>query len=160
MERIVINTSPLILFCKADLEFMLRTLFSAVVIPTGVMEEIAAYEQDGVAQQVRACKEFSQELAPVVPLVQGWDLGKGETEVISFAYHNREHIAVLDDAAAKACCRVLGLKSLGTGSILILAKQQGLIPSVREALMLLRKQGMWISDPVIRLLCAKAGETS
>ena len=56
MERIVIDASPLILFCKADLEFMLRTLFSAVVIPTGVMEEIAAYEQDGVAQQVRVCR--------------------------------------------------------------------------------------------------------
>ncbi len=159
MERIVINASPLILLCKADLESVLPALFSAVVVPTGVMEEIAAYEQDGVAQRVKALKGLSQELVPVVPLVQGWDLGKGETEVISFTYHHREHIAVLDDAAAKACCRVLGLKSLGTGSILILAKQQGLIPSVREALMLLRQQGMWISDPVIRLLCDKAGET-
>jgi len=39
--KIVINASPIILLHKADLEFLLPALFSSIIIPDGVMDEIS-----------------------------------------------------------------------------------------------------------------------
>lgn len=156
--KIVINASPIILLHKADLEYLLPALFSSIIVPNKVMDEIAVHEEDEVAQRIRSAPVFTICGVSLEPLVQAWDLGKGETDVISFAYRNPEHIPVLDDSAAKACCISLGLRTLGTGAILILAKQKGLLISVRETLEVLRNRGMWISDPVLHLLSDKAGE--
>jgi len=156
--KIVINASPIILLHKADLEFLLPALFSSIIIPDGVMNEISVHEEDDVPRRIRSQPNFTICGVALEPLVQAWDLGKGETDVISFAYHDPTHIPVLDDSAAKACCRAFGLRTLGTGAILILAKQNGLLSSVREPLEMLRAKGMWIADSVIDLLCKRAGE--
>jgi len=156
--KIVINSSPIILLHKADLEFLLPALFSSIIIPDGVMDEISVHEEDDVASRIRSQSDFTICRVPLEPLVQAWDLGKGEADVISFAYRDRSYIPVLDDSAAKACCTALGLRTLGTGTVLILAKQNGLLRSVREPLEMLRAKGMWIADSVIDLLCKKAGE--
>jgi predicted nucleic acid-binding protein len=68
------------------------------------------------------------------------------------------HLHVFDDSAAKACCRAFGLRTLGTGAILILGKQNGLPSSVREPLEMMRAKGMWIADSVIDLLRKRASE--
>jgi predicted nucleic acid-binding protein len=156
--RIVINSSPIILLHEADLEFLLPALFSSIIIPDGVMDEISVHEEDDVGSRIRSQSDFTICKVPLEPLVQAWDLGKGETDVISFAYHDPTHIPVLDDSAAKDCCTALGLRTLGTGTVLILAKQNGLLSSIREPLEMLRAKGMWIADSVINLLCKKAGE--
>ena len=156
--KIVINASPLILLHKADLEFLLPALFSSIIVPEGVMKEISVHEEDDMANRIRSRSDFTICSVALEPLVQAWDLGKGETDVISFAYHDPTHLPVLDDSAAKACCRAFGLRTLGTGAILILGKQNGLLSSVREPLEMMRAKGMWIADSVIDLLCKRAGE--
>jgi predicted nucleic acid-binding protein len=158
--KIVINASPppIILLHKVDLESVLPALFSSIIVPNGVMEEISVHEEDEVAHRIRSQRAFTICGVTLEPLVQAWDLGRGETDVISFAYHHPAHIPVLDDSAAKACCRSFGLKALGTGTILILAKQNGLLRSVRDALLMLRDRGMWISESVVDLLSRRAGE--
>ena len=156
--KIVINASPLILLHKADIEFLLPALFSSIFVPDGVMQEISVHEEDEVANRIRSMSDFTICSVALEPLVQAWDLGKGETDVISFAYHDPTHLPVLDDSAAKACCRAFGLRVLGTGAILILGKQDGLLSSVREPLEIMRAKGMWIADSVIDLLCKRAGE--
>jgi predicted nucleic acid-binding protein len=156
--KIVINASPIILLHKADIEFLLPALFSSIIVPEGVMKEISVHEEDDVANRIRSRSDFTICSVALEPLVQAWDLGKGETDVISFAYHDPTHLPVLDDSAAKACCRAFGLQTLGTGSILILGKQNGLLSSVREPLEMMRAKGMWIADSVIDLLCKRVGE--
>jgi predicted nucleic acid-binding protein len=156
--KIVINASPIILLHKADIEFLLPALFSSIIVPEGVMKEISVHEEDDVANRIRSRSDFTICSVALEPLVQAWDLGKGETDVISFAYHDPTHLPVLDDSAAKACCRAFGLRTLGTGAILILGKQNGLLSSVREPLEMMRAKGMWIADSVIDLLCKRVGE--
>jgi predicted nucleic acid-binding protein len=44
----------------------------------------------------------------VVPsLIQAWDLGDGESEVLTFAFSNPASLAIIDDAAARHCARAL-----------------------------------------------------
>ena len=42
--KVIINSSPIILLHKADLEFLLPALFSSIIIPDGVMDEISVVD--------------------------------------------------------------------------------------------------------------------
>lgn len=87
-----------------------------------------------------------------------WDLGMGETEVLSFARLNSDYTPVVDDLLAKKCAHSLGIPTIGTGTVLILAKEQRLIASVEQALRHLQEAGLWISESVIEMLKRQAGE--
>ena len=64
----------------------------------------------------------------------------------------------MDDAEGKACALAFGLKPLGTGGLLVLAKKVGLLDSVCEVLEEMRGKGLWISDPVLHTILQQAGE--
>ncbi len=113
---------------------------------------------DQAAQMLSELDWLKQVSVEAVSDVVRWDLGSGETEVLSFAVQSSDYTPVLDDMLAKKCARSLGLQTLGTGTILILAKEQGLIESVEESLRSLKNAGLWISEAVIQLLKEKAGE--
>jgi len=156
--KIVVNTSPIILLFKSNLDYILEQLATEIYLPGAVYDEIADYPQDGLFKILITKTAFRKLTIPVNQKILAWDLGKGETEVISCALNNQSLIPILDDAEAKACCLAHGLKPMGTGSLLVLAKKTGLISSVRESLQVMRDKGMWISDIVIDLLAQAAGE--
>ncbi|PSN15639.1 DUF3368 domain-containing protein, partial [filamentous cyanobacterium CCP5] len=66
--------------------------------------------------------------------------------------------AILDDLAARRCAEALGLKILGTGAILILAKRRRLIASIAPGLQGLKDAGLYLSDRLVQLLKEQAGE--
>ncbi len=78
--------------------------------------------------------------------------------MLSFAKKHSDFTPVLDDMLVKRCARSLEIPTMGTGSILILAKEQGLIDSVEGSLRKLQSVGLWISEPIVQLLKQKAGE--
>ena len=43
-----------------------------------------------------------------------WNLGDGESEVLSFALAYPQYKAMIDDRAARSCARTLGVQTLGT----------------------------------------------
>jgi predicted nucleic acid-binding protein len=159
VNQVVINASPLILLFNSDLSFILSDLFDEIVVPRAVWQEITASATIDEASRVMSEVDWlTQVSVPPAEAVVQWDLGAGETEVLSFALTHPAFKPVFDDRAARKCARSLGLNTLGTGAILILAKEKKIIESVEEALMTLRNHGMWISDPLIELLKKEAGE--
>jgi len=92
------------------------------------------------------------------PRVEAWNLGAGETAVLSYALASPPVRAIIDDASARRCARTLSIPMLGTGGVLLLAKRRGLVPSVAEGLERLRTAGLWLSDDLVRLLKMEAGE--
>ena len=159
VEKIVLNASPLILLCNSELSFILPALFSEIVVPEAVWQEIVNGSQlDQAAQMLPELTWLKREaVIPVLDVVR-WDLGPGETEVLSFALEQSSFTPVLDDMLAKKCARSLGLKTMGTGTVLILVKERGLIESVEQSLRTLQNTGLWISEYIIQLLKQKAGE--
>jgi len=159
VEKIVLNASPLILLCNSELSFILPALFSEIVVPEALWQEIVNGSQlDQAAQMLPELVWLKREAVIPVPDVVRWDLGPGETEVLSFALEQSSFTPVLDDMLAKKCARSLGLQTMGTGTALILAKGRGLIESVEQSLRTLQNAGLWISEPIIQLLKQKAGE--
>ena len=52
MDKIVLNASPLILLCNSELSFVLPALFSDIVVPETVWQEIVQGSQHDQAAQM------------------------------------------------------------------------------------------------------------
>jgi predicted nucleic acid-binding protein len=160
IEKVVINASPFILLCKSGLAELLPQLFSEIYMPERVSMEIIE-GKDIATEKLYDFEEtwIIQCLVNVAEEVLVWNLGDGETDVLSFAFANIEnYTALVDDRAARRCAATLNIKTLGTGGILVLAKKRGLLDSVSEALKKLQNAGLYISDEIIELLKKQAGE--
>ncbi len=77
---------------------------------------------------------------------------------MSLALEIPESGVILDDFAARKCARNLHIPFIGTGGLLISAKQRKLISSVSEALEKIQREGLWLSDAVVKTLKEKAKE--
>lgn len=149
VEKIVLNTSPLIL----------PELFTEIIVPVAVWQEVVdGSHLDRAAQMLSGLAWLRKESVTPVPDVVRWDLGIGETDVLSFVLNHSDYTPVVDDMLAKKCAKSLGLQTIGTGTILILAKERGLIESVEQSLRELQQIGLWISEPIIQMLKREAGE--
>lgn len=160
INQVIVNASPLICLFRSGLQNVLGQLWKQVNVPGAVWEEILAGPENDKAARMLASTTWAAKVeAPPIPIqIAAWDLGPGESEVLSFALANPGCFAVIDDAEARRCARALGIPFLGTGGVLIIAKKKGHIESVSEALEALRSSGLYISNTVIRILRQKAGE--
>ena len=159
IDQVVVNASPLITLFRSGQAGLLPQLFQKIVVPDAVWTEVTGGEQDDPAAQELVVESWPvREFVMTSPRVAVWNLGDGETSVLSYALENPAYRAIVDDAAARRCARTLGVNVLGTGGVLVLAKQRGLIVSVAEAVNKLRQAGLWLSDDVARLLLERAGE--
>jgi predicted nucleic acid-binding protein len=160
IDRVAVNASPLIVLFNAQLADLLPQLFAEVLVPSAVWNEVTASDaSDAAAQQLPFATWAKRiEVTTIPPIVSGWNLGQGESEVLSLAIERSECRAMLDDAAARRCARTLGVPTLGTGGALILAKRRGLVASVSASIQTLRDAGLWMSDEVMAILLKQAGE--
>jgi predicted nucleic acid-binding protein len=94
----------------------------------------------------------------IAPSILAWDLGPGESEVLSFALHQNGHLAIIDDKAARTCARSLKINSLGTVGLFVLAKRRNLLSEVIPCIQHLRDAGLWLSDRIIESVKQQAGE--
>lgn len=157
--EMVVNASPLILLGKVGRCELLSRLGGSVWVPEGVVAEVEADPADPSAHAIQRFEWLKRAAVKVPDVIKVWDLGRGESEVLAYA---RDHPGVrplLDDAEGKACALALGLKPLGTGGLLILAKNAGLLVSVQAVLDEMRGKGLWLSDAVYRTILEAAGET-
>jgi predicted nucleic acid-binding protein len=130
-----------------------------VIVPQPVIEEIWGHGPDDPT--VRAIQDvpwLSIAPAPTIAPVTGlWDLGPGESAVLSLALAEAGSWAVIDDLKARRCARSLGIPFIGTLGLVLLAKQLGRIPSARPVVERLRISGMYLSDRVINEALATVG---
>lgn len=151
MSPPVVNASPLIFLSKADRVDLLQTVHDSVVAPTAVTDEIHRRGPDDVtARALRETEWIRAVDAPdVPPVIQAWDLGPGESAVISLAYSDPEREVIIDDLAGRRCAASLDLPVRGTLGVVLLAKKQGRIDRARPVVEELRQTGMYLSDDVV-----------
>jgi predicted nucleic acid-binding protein len=128
----VLDASPLILLGKISHLELLTALAESITIPEGVAAEIR--------QQIDAATLWLDDVAshsirpvPIEPIVAAWDLGAGESEVLSWAVSNPGFEIIVDDQAARKCAISLSIPVRGTLGILLLAKRQGLVEKVARS---------------------------
>ncbi|MBD2347142.1 DUF3368 domain-containing protein [Anabaena subtropica] len=158
ISRVIVNSSPLIVILKSQQTQLIPQLFTEILVPSGVIEEITT--KNDTASKLLPSISWIQivEVNIIAPEVAAWDLGKGESQVLSLALQNSEFAAIVDDRAARRCGQALGTTTIGTGGLLILAKRRGLISSISPGIQALRDAGLWLSDNLVNLLKQQAGE--
>jgi predicted nucleic acid-binding protein len=150
-ESWVLNASPTIVLARIGLQGVFFDLTQQVLIPQAVAKEIQAGPPEDAAQRFLAEGRIS--IVPTPPPsseLSAWDLGAGETAVLSYALANPGWIAILDDGAARKCARSFSIPHKGTLAIVLLAKQQGLISSAANTLRALQSNGFRLDDELIR----------
>jgi predicted nucleic acid-binding protein len=131
---------------------LFAALAETVVVPTAVVSEIVAGPSDDPARQFLQGKSDLQivEIGVAPAELQAWDLGAGETAVMTYALAHPGWTAVLDDNAARKCARSFNIPVKGTLAVVILAKQKGLIPSAADVLRQLQAHQYRIKDEIVR----------
>jgi len=160
IDRVVVNASPLICFYKSGLLDLLPALFTEIVVPDKVYNEIIAKGVVDISSiSLFTNKKFRQVDEVIMPLsILSWDLGVGENSVLSFAIKNPECWAIIDDKEAWRCAKSLGCQFTGTVGVIVLAKRRGLIKSIRPSIMKLKNAGLWLSESFIDEVCKANGE--
>ena len=159
-NKLIADSSPLIVLIKSSLEYILPELFEEVFVPEQVWEEILAGKPNDAARRKfpllfwakRTMVENSNEI------IGSYNLGRGETAVLNLALTIPESRVLLDDFAARKSAKTLNIPFLGTGGLLLFAKRNDVITSVTEALEKVQDSGLWLSAEIIELIKEKAGE--
>lgn len=158
-ERWVLNASPLIVLAKIGQQHLFTQLATEVVVPWAVVAEINAGPVNDAARPWLAASPLPTIPAPTDPDILAWDLGSGESAVLSYAYRNQGWTAVLDDRAARRCAHALDIPLIGTLGVILRARQMNLIPAVVPVLKSLQAVGLHLDDRVLQAaLQAVAGE--
>lgn len=85
----------------------------------------------------------------MIPAIAAWDLGLGETQVLSWCYGAPEYEAILDDGQARKCGKTLGIPVRGTLGVIMLARRENLIDSIAPWLARLVEQGFRIDKKIL-----------
>ena len=159
-KKWVVNASPIISLCNIDKASLLIELCDELLIPKGVAEEIIRGTEDDPAKiwLQRFGGSYFRDVGPIETVLRAWDLGRGETEVINWAFANPDWTAVLDDRAARNCVHSLNRRVLGTVGIIILAKKEQKIDAVSPLLNQLDQIGFRISRDLTDAAAELAGE--
>jgi predicted nucleic acid-binding protein len=85
INQVAINASPLIVLFKSNQAALLPQLFDEIVIPQAVWQEVtSSATQDAAAQQLPHVTWVKRVEVMIAPSVAAWDLGAGESSVLSF----------------------------------------------------------------------------
>lgn len=155
-----VNASPIITLNKIGQIDLLVKLCDELVIPQGVVDEIqnGGYDDQAVTWIREKAQQYIQPVSNIDPVVASWDLGMGESHVMSWLVEHPGFEAILDDRAARKAAKILQMPVRGTLSIIGLAKQQGYISSARTEYEKLIEIGFRISADVLLKALAAVGE--
>jgi predicted nucleic acid-binding protein len=96
----------------------------------------------------------------IEPLNPGVDAGERSTISLALRWQvaGGRVLVIVHDRCGGAVARSRGLAVLGTAAVLVLAKQQRLIPACAPLLAALREEGDSLSDGLVAAVLAEVGE--
>ena len=157
MPKVVSNTGPTIALAHIGQIDILRRIFGQVLIPTAVRAEIQ--DETSLAALNDAdwimVGEVKDTLA--VQLLRE-ELDAGESEAIILARENQAALIFMDERAATRKARSIGLQSIGTLGILLIAKEKGIVTELKPLLTSLRLEGFHMSDTLYNQILHRADE--
>lgn len=158
----VVNASPIISLANIGHAHLLTDLSGHLIIPRAVEHEILDGSDDDPAKHWMSTtgRRCVHDIGSVVPLVAAWDLGAGETAVLSWSYQHPEYQSVVDDLAARKFAKAFGIALCGTIGVIVIAKKVGIISAVQPLLNHLIDVDFRIDDRLYQAALRLAGETS
>jgi predicted nucleic acid-binding protein len=154
------NTTPLIALLLLGRLDLLRDLYGKVIIPPTVRDEFLAGPPQIVRAEALRRSPWIQTVNLRVPQNVNFlaDLDRGEAEAITLAQEQGADLVIIDEKMGRRYARRLGLTSTGTIGVLLRAKQQGLVQSLKPLIETLRAGGFYLADALVEEALRLAGE--
>ncbi|HEY9706338.1 MAG TPA: DUF3368 domain-containing protein [Allocoleopsis sp.] len=162
--KAVSNSSVLIALSSiGQLELINQRFPDGVIIPQAVWKEVVE-TGTGRAGAKQVAKAAWLTIIPVtnIPLVSllRLELDEGESEAIALFLEQPHQAILLDEKNARKIAKRMNLPTLGTLGILIWAKQNGLIPNLKEQLDTLQSVGKFrLGHLIYQEVLKKVGES-
>jgi predicted nucleic acid-binding protein len=153
MRLVVSDSSTLIHLASIGRLPLLKQFYTRITITPAVWREVVEQGggRAGAVEVANACQAgWIEVVAPadksLVRLLRR-DLDNGESEAITLAIERQADLIFLDESEARRIAEIYDLSKTGVIGILIRAKREGQIDSLRAELDRLRKLGgFWIED--------------
>ena len=158
---VVSNTSPIMNLAAVDQLVLLQRLYTKVIIPQAVYEELVVGGEQPGSREVQTLAWIETKAVTDQTLVTALtgELDKGETEAIVLAKELQADLLLLDERRGRAVASRFGLRFTGQLGVLIEAKQKGHLQAVKPVLDdLVTKAGFWVSPQLYARVLQTAGE--
>jgi len=159
-QDIVINTGPIIALVAGTGDLQILQIYRRVYVPYEVAQELLVENATrfAAAEFIKAdwLKKQTEPLV-IAPHLQN-ALDKGEAAVIQLAHELRITTVCIDEMAGRRHARLNGLQVTGTIGLLLRAKREGRLSSVRETIERMQFHGIWIGEQVKQFALRKSGE--
>jgi len=164
MIRVICNASPIIGLIGIGKLNLLWEMFDEVLIPEAVYAELKldprgnSFPEIADAIENKCIKVLSIRGSEVVSQLYG-KLHLGELETIIGAKEDEEiSFAIIDERSARAFASTMLVDTLGILGVLVYAKQQGKIDSVKTCMDSLILNGYRISKTLYNTVLTQVGE--
>ena len=141
---IISDTSCLIALDRVSQLGLLQQLFQHIVITQVVEEEFGKK----LPEWIRTVEVQNQDKVRELEAV----LDKGEASVIALALETEKGQLIIDEKKGRKVAQSLEIEVTGTLKVILMAKQKGIIQSVRPVIEDLQKAGFRFSQKIINIL--------
>ena len=159
---IISNTSPLNNLAAIYKLDLLQELYSTIIIPEGVYQELMAVETPiHVSNQIKTTQWIRVEkvASSIQVNLLRQQLDRGEAEAIALAIQLDADLLLIDEKQGRKVANNFNIKFSGILGVLIIAKRKGLISEVKPLLDQLRMQaGFWIKPNLYQNILQRIGE--
>jgi predicted nucleic acid-binding protein len=163
--QVVSNTSPLSALSIIGRLGLLRAQFGTIRIPKAVWTELSRLEHASGKQALEEAHAEGwievHETAnrPMVGILST-TLDAGESEAIAMSLEWPADLLIMDESSGRAMARNLKIRITDTLGVLLKAKRDGQIPSLKfEMNRLVKDAGFFVSERVRNTFLAEAGES-
>jgi len=160
---VVADAGPLIGIARTGHLFLLKNLYNSISIPSRVFEELkVSSHKPGTMALSEA---INAGWIKIVELNKSSDssifrllIDAGEAEAIQLALEKNARLLIIDDRKGRKIAKSRGIKVIGTGGILILAKRAGILDRVSPVLNELSDAGYRLSPDLFKRIMELANE--
>ena len=161
MSDIVCNAGPLIALAGIERVDLLHDLFGVVLVAREVQLEVETGGITGTGSTIfheapwLKVVQLGKEIDPLLAST----LDRGEAATVALALVHSAALVLMDEVKGRRVARnVYGLEVVGTGRLLVEAKQASLVALVRPLIEQMRRNGYWIADKIVAEVLRQAGE--
>ena len=164
MLKVISDASTLIHLTAVGKLSLLCDFYGNVIVPTAVWREVVleGEERSGAVEVQQAHDsgwiEILEPSDQTLLRLLKQELHEGEAEAIALAIELGADLVLLDETEGRNIAELYHLRKTGVVGLLIRAKLQGDITSLRQKLDHLREGGFWISDKLYQRALKSVGE--
>ena len=155
---IISNSSPIIALNNIGKLDILKRLYNKIIIPDAVKNEITVNPIKRIEINNFPWITIKSLSQPLTAQILSAQLGHGESEVLGLALELKSNLIIIDETAARNIANLHEIKYTGTLGILLKAKKQAIIRSVKEPIDELNNNGFRISNGLYQYILELAKE--